>query len=350
MIRLCVAFVVLVLLATTAYGDVFNMGPSRTSLEMVPIGNPGNAPDTEIMSDGTTGYGSVAYPYLIGKYEVTAGQYTEFLNAVADTDTYGLYNSKMPEIGNGCGIERIGSPGSFSYSVAADWANRPVNRVSWGDAARFSNWLHNGQPTTGAQDLTTTEDGAYVLDGANDDTAMVAVTRQSDATWFIPTENEWYKAAYYDPTDYAPDGSGGVDPGAGYYDYPTGTDSVPSSALIDPDPGNNANLSTIGGPYYRTVVGEFENSASPYGTFDQGGNVRELNETVGSSTTHGLRGGAYSGGGYQQMLASRRYRANLAFETKDVGFRVASIPEPSTITLLAMGAIGLLLYAARRRR
>ena len=101
-----------------------------------------------------------AYAYQIGKYEVTAGQYTEFLNAVADSDTYGLYSTLMGDILNyGANIQRTGSSPNYSYSVAADWANRPVNYVSFWDAARFANWLHNGQPT-GPQGPGTTEDGA----------------------------------------------------------------------------------------------------------------------------------------------------------------------------------------------
>jgi formylglycine-generating enzyme required for sulfatase activity len=107
-----------------------------------------------------------------------------------------------------CKIQQTGSSGSFSYSVAEEYANRPVNYVSWGDAARFANWLHNGQPT-GAQDLSTTEDGAYYLNGAggremSDITepnyhesglALLAVTREADWKWAIPTDDEWYKAA-----------------------------------------------------------------------------------------------------------------------------------------------------------
>ncbi|MHC4066385.1 MAG: SUMF1/EgtB/PvdO family nonheme iron enzyme, partial [Planctomycetota bacterium] len=126
-------------------------------IDTVTVGNPGNADDTH-----GDGYGGVAYIYNIGKYEVTAGQYCEFLNAVADTDTYGLYNTDMWSDTYGCKIQRSGSSPNYTYSVAPDWADRPVNYVSWGDAARFANWLHNGQPT-GPQDLTTTEDGSYFL-------------------------------------------------------------------------------------------------------------------------------------------------------------------------------------------
>ena len=118
------------------------------------------------------GYGAVGYTYSIGKYEVTAGQYTEFLNAVAGADTYGLYNTDMWS-NTATAARSSGLPGAArratptQYSVAADCANRPVNYVSFWDACRFANWLHNGQPT-GPQGPGTTEDGAYTLNGYND--------------------------------------------------------------------------------------------------------------------------------------------------------------------------------------
>jgi formylglycine-generating enzyme len=83
---------------------VLNLGGTRNadgtwtglaSLETVPVGNPGNAADTRVMNDTTTGYGAVDHAYNIGKYEVTAGQYCEFLNAKAKFDQYGLYNTSM---------------------------------------------------------------------------------------------------------------------------------------------------------------------------------------------------------------------------------------------------------------
>jgi len=163
--KMIVAMALAVLLVSgMAHADVFNMGGTRdgngtwtglASLETVPVGNPGNAADTRYE---TPGYGAVSYEYKIGKYEVTAGQYTEFLNKVATTDTYGLYNTYMDTANDswGCNIKQTGSSGSYSYSVAADWANRPVNMVSYWDSCRFANWLHNGQPT-GAQDAGTTE-------------------------------------------------------------------------------------------------------------------------------------------------------------------------------------------------
>lgn len=315
------------------------MGTAQAvTIDVVPVGNAGNTNDPEI------GYGSVADPYLIAQYEVTAGQYTEFLNAVADTDAYGLYNTDMwSSPSYGCKIQRTGSSGSYSYSVAGDRADRPVNYVSWGDAARFANWLQNGQPATGVQDLTTTEDGAYFLNGATSDAALLAVVREPDWEWAIPSENEWYKAAYHK--------NDGVT--ANYFDYPTGSDSVPSNALVDPDPGNNANFwqggFTIGAPYYTTEVGEFENSESPYDTFDQGGNVWEWNEAVVGGSGRGLRGGHWN---YDRALLPAWARRGYAptYEHYSAGFRVASIPEPGTITLLSCGALALLAYAWRRRR
>ncbi|MSR26791.1 MAG: PEP-CTERM sorting domain-containing protein, partial [Planctomycetaceae bacterium] len=122
------------------------------SIDMVTVGNAGNTNDTGLI-------GAVAYDYQIGKYDVTIGQYTAFLNAVAATDTYSLYNSSMGTDGNIKGISRTGGSDSYTYSVLGS-ANRPITYVSWWDSARFSNWMANGQPT-GAQTSTTTENGAY---------------------------------------------------------------------------------------------------------------------------------------------------------------------------------------------
>ncbi len=314
------------------------------TIETVPVGNLGNAADD-------TGYGSVSYAYNIGKYEVTAGQYTEFLNAVAKTDAYGLYNPTMND------IIQSGTSGSYSYSVAAYWANRPVNLVSWGDTTRFANWLHNGQPT-GAQDSTTTEDGAYNLSGTHSyynpdgsignqsllNVALMAVNREADWKWAITSEDEWYKAAYYDPEKPG---------GAGYWDYPMKSDApdVPSNDLDGG--GNNATFLvgggdyTIGSPYYRTEVGAHENSESPYDTFDQGGNLWEWNERADTDLSRGLRGGSwYLGSVWLAAPSPDHY--NPVFGHSHIGFRVVQIPEPTTITLLLCG-LASLLWCRRRK-
>ncbi len=300
--------------ALSLRGFTGRLAPLLRVIETVPVGNAGNESDTVGLD-----FGRVEYVYNIGKYEVTAGQYTAFLNSVAADDTYGLYNAMMWTDSFGCKIERTGSSGSYSYSVASDWANRPVNYVSWGDAARFSNWLHNGR-LPGAQDLTTTEDGSYFLDGSTSDAALLAVVRELNARWVIPSEDEWYKAAYH-----RNEGLTG-----NYFQYPTSSDSVPSNDLVDPDPGNHATFKiggdyTIGSPYYRTEVGAHENSDSPYGTFDQGGNLCEWHEDVIFGPFRGLRGGAFDGAADDQR-AGRRSSAPPAGKSYFIGFRVAEVP------------------------
>lgn len=295
------------------------------TIDTVPVGDQGNTPDTRYGS-----YGAVGYAYNIGTYEVTAGQYTAFLNAVAATDTYALYNANMWSNEYGCKIQQSGTSGSFTYSVASDYSNRPVNYVSWGDGARFANWLHNGQPT-GLQDLSTTEDGAYYLDG--EVSSLTAVKREADWKWAITNEDEWYKAAYYK--------GGSTD--AGYWDYPTGSDNVPGRDMADVS-GNNANVYGTSMPIdagkYTTVVGEFQLSDGPYGTFDQGGNVWEWNESrLGSS--RGMRGGAFDVEA-KDLRASVRGASFATAQESSVGFRVVSVPEPRGVAML----LGIALTAS----
>lgn len=308
------------------------------TIDTVTVGNAGNTADT-------TGYGSVGDNYNIGKYEVTAGQYIAFLNAVAATDTYGLYNTTMSRTDYGSGITRSGSLGSFTYSVASAFVNRPVNYVSWGDAARFANWLHNGQPA-GAQNASTTEDGAYYLNGVINSTALLAVSRESDWKWAVTSENEWYKAAYHDKT-------AGL--AATYFVYPTSSNTAPGRDMNDVS-GNNANYVWPGAtPYpidsgkYTTVAGEFQNSDSPYGTFDQGGNVWEWNEAV-IGVTRGLRGQSWFNNPSGGLPATyRNYRCDPVYESFDIGFRVAEVPEPATICLLGFGALSLMRRKNREK-
>ena len=336
---------------------------AEVTIETVPVGNTGNT--GEVSGSGAGGYGpdricgAVDYEYNIGKYEVTAGQYSDFLNAIAKTDTYGLYNTIM-SLPAGCRILRSGDAGSYTYSVAADYANRPVNYVSWADTVRFANWLHNGQPT-GAQDLNTTEDGAYRVNGATHDSGLLAITRKTGWKWAITSEDEWYKAAYYNP---------GMDD---YYGYPTSSNSVPG--YIDnngdfsragdgnfveggTDPGNYATYDHddgpwqddgIGSPYWRTEVGEHENSGSPYGTFDQGGNVWEWTESIlNNGASRGLRGGSFSYIEDCLHAPGRGTWADPPHEYYFVGFRVTQVPEPATMTLLYLG--GLVLLKHRRNK
>ncbi|MDR1279319.1 MAG: formylglycine-generating enzyme family protein, partial [Opitutaceae bacterium] len=153
------------LLATLAMTAATACGAISVTIETVTIGNPGNNGDTVTMvtDGGSTGYGAVSYTYEIGTKEVTSGQYAAFLNAVAATDTYGLYNEFMDRTLHsgdyGCGITRSGAPGSYEYAVTEEYKDKPVNYVSVYDAMRYTNWLTNGQQN----DATTTEYGVYLL-------------------------------------------------------------------------------------------------------------------------------------------------------------------------------------------
>ncbi len=293
---------------------------STVNIDWVTVGDPGNACDRHVPRGC---YGAVAYNYRISKYEITNAQYAEFLNAAAATDTYNLYNANMG--GGFGGIARSGNAGNHTYSAITGREAMPVNFVSFDDSLRFSNWLHNGQ---GAG---STETGAYTLLGriATPGNGFTA-TRNAEATIFLPDEDEWYKAAYFD--------------GTSYFDYPAGTDTQIGCAA----PGGAANIANcafIAGDLVN--VGSYTGSASPYGTFDQGGNVIEWTETIASGWLRRLRGGSLNVLG-RYLFASGWQAFAPAEEGSNVGFRVASlVPEPTTALLLAAAMLGL---AARRRR
>ncbi len=299
------------------------------TIPTVLVGNPGNAADTEVMTtDGTTGYGAVPYNYHIGTYEVTNAQYAEFLSAKAASDPLALYNAEMGSTG---GITRSGSNGSYTYAVKTNMGNKPVNYVSWYDSIRFANWLHNGQSSG------DTETGAYTVGSLDPDgtpTNGLSITRNAGATWFLTSEDEWYKAAYYD--------------GSSYFDYPASSNAAPR-ARLPPGGVNSANFAFVVSAL--TDVGAYTLSYSPYGTFDQGGNVFEWNETMVSGSLPSLRGGSV-GTSSDLLRASFRYVDNPTFEYFITGFRVANIPEgfipePSSGVLAIVGC-GILLWWRKR--
>ncbi len=141
-------------LATFATPGLLATPAQAVTIPTVLVDNAGNA--GEVQSQGT--FGGINYAYRIGTTEVTNAQYVEFLNAKAASDPLGLYETVMGVTDRG-GISRSGSDGSYTYATRPNMANKPVNYVSWYDAIRFANWLHNGQ---GSGD---TETGAYTLLG-----------------------------------------------------------------------------------------------------------------------------------------------------------------------------------------
>ena len=346
-LRFVLGLVVVGTLVSAAYG---------VTIATVPVGYSGNAPDTTVMSDATTGYGAVAYSYAIGKYDVTNAQYAELLNSKASTaDPYGLWSTYMGSLSQNGGDGAISRSAAapYAYTVRPGYANKPVVLVTWYGAIRFVNWLTNGQ---GNGD---TENGTYLISGGgpNSGTAIVPDAAQR-AAWaatnsfhyLLPSEDEWYKAAYYNG------------PSATYYAYPFRSNSQPQAGW--PPGGDNSgdfNSSVFnydGNLTSLTDVGAYQNSLGPFGTLDMGGDVDQLNDAdIQTSTSfgiaygHGMRGGDWL---FSSAASASSTRAYIPYSGSSnyVGFRVASVgsvPEPASIVLASLGVVGLVIFSKRLR-
>jgi len=314
---------------------------AKISIDTVLVGDAGNASDYN-------GFGGVAYDYHIGTYEVTNAQYAAFLNAV---DTSGsnpndIYSGSMSSNPSG-GIEfDSGAAIGSKYSTKAGFDNKPVNFVTFWDAARFTNWLTNGQ---GSGD---TETGIYDLTGLTTANADSFTVTRSEAAWnaggvAVVSENEWYKAAYYSGS---PSSTGSKDFGLtdvdGYWQYATQSNEEPTPAGSNTTDANSANFeSAVGGV---TVVGSYSMASSLYGTFDQAGNVHEWTASDDGSE-YALRGGTFGTEG-----ATASFTRGVSAPTTNyvgAGFRVSSIrdiPEPSSYTAI-LSCLSLSLAFMRRK-
>ena len=333
-------------MVSAVQAGVVNLG--SFSGEFVTVGDPNNTADT-------TTYGAVSQTFDIMKFEFTNQQYVQFLNSVDPNgnQTNGIYNSLMGSDARG-GISFTGGNSAGSkYAVRPNMGNKPVNFVSWFDAARVSNWLHNG-----ATSASSMETGAYDLNNA---TSGNAVAKIAGARFFIPSENQWYKAAYYQ----------GGSTNAGYWDYATQSNTVPTSVSADGtgngsagSSGNFANLGNVadwGSPVQNgnvTTVGT-NGGPSAYGAFDMTGNVEEWNDLgadTESATTRGVRGGRYNQSGIAFTSSSSRNLDSPSSEGVGRGFRLANqpsdpppaVPEPSMMVIGTLFGLGGL--AAKRRR
>jgi len=296
----------LFLLLPTAHADPFGSGANAFDVDFVTIGNPGNADDT---TGNPNPVGQVDTTYRIGQFEISEDM-----------------------------IDKANAIGGLGITHNNRGANKPATSISWFEAAQFVNWLNTASGSTPAYKFDT--GGNFQLWQSSDAGFNPNnLYRNSQARYFLPSVDEWYKAAYYDPT-------GGV-----YYNDPTGSDSVPDGIDFPDAPfdavfvdGNNG---AGAGPNDITDVG----LSSPYGTAGQGGNVFEWEETSfdlmndSSSSLRSFRGGSWATVSFG-LVASFRNKRLPSDEVTGIGFRVASIPEPSTLLLGTLASMGLLM---RRR-
>jgi formylglycine-generating enzyme required for sulfatase activity len=283
--------------AVAAYGLAASVSVAQIDIPTITIGNPGNAPDP---STGNQ-FGAVSYLYNISITEVTNSQYVAFLNSVARRDPRTLYVNAMSESNYG-GIDFVYTDdGLRLYFARPGRENWPVNYVSFWQACRFANWMHNGQPI-GDQTPLTTEDGAYTLTdqriAAND------VSRNENWIWAVPSENEWYKAAFHQP---ASDG-GDID---SYWAFPISSNSIDTT---------QANYTNGDSNWRPRNVGAY--APNYYGIYDLGGNLGEWNEGKPTGIEYRCTRGGY---GYSQengLRSSNRGNGWPSTQSEGVGFRL----------------------------
>ena len=306
----CVAFLFAAFslaIQTSVQADTFGgRTTNEFTVDFVSISQTNNAADT-------TGYGAVPYNYRVGTYEISQLQITK--------------------------AEQIGMA---NVSAGAWTNNQPAANLSWYEAAAFVNFLNTNSGKTAAYDLTF-RDGSWSMALWSRSQAWTAgginFYRNKDAYYFLPSENEWYKAAYYNPS------------GTNYFLYPTASSSVPTAVAS----GTTSGTAVYGGgavaePAAVTLAG----GLSPYGTMGQGGNVDEWMESAIDGSNISASGFRAIRGGYwdefeDRLRSSSRLGDGPMEEFYAVGFRVASVPEPSTYALLLMTAASTLWFARRRR-
>ena len=316
-----------VLAAPTRAGSV-TFGPTgnQFSMDFVTIGNPGNAPDT---TGAPNPAGSVGYTYQMGKFEVSRDMITKYNSSFGNNNSLAITLADMSPYG-------------------ANGINKPATGVSWNEAARCVNWLNTSTGNQAAYKFTT--------GGVNDDIALWTASdtldydasnpyRSKRATYVLPSYNEWYKAAYYDPSN------------STYYDYPTGSNTAPTNVASGTTTGTAVHGGQSG-PADVTLAG----GLSPYSVMGLGGNVWEWEESSydltnsSNSIFRGVRGGNWANDFLTDDLSSSTRSVNNLpqYEFNYIGFRVASlassaapVPEPSMMVMATL--LGLGGYIGKRR-
>ncbi len=300
-------------LSPVAMADGFGTGANQFEIDFVTISGATNP---------TSGYGIVDGDYRMGTFEITNDQWTKFQAELC--------------------VPVTGDPSS-AYDASPYWTgtNVPSNNVSWYEAAQFVNWLNTSTGHQAAYKFTGTQGTSdYALatwstaeaDGTN-------LYRHRDAFYFLPTEDEWVKAAYWN--------------GTSLQTYAT----QPGETLHQGDGTTGTGWNYWDEVYATTPSGLWDvgsGSEELNGTYDMMGNVWEWMENsyyannYGTDIGRALRGGSYFNGPDVPAQFWRGGGGPLE-EVHVYGFRVASdtpVPEPATMSLLTLGGVALL----RRRK
>jgi formylglycine-generating enzyme len=283
----------------SAQADTFGTSGNEFTIDFVDIGNAGNAADT-------TSYGAVPYQYRIGKYEISQ-------DAITKATASGMANV-----------------------TAGPWTgNQPAAKISWYEAAAFVNFLNTNSGKPAAYDLTFSN-GSWSMALWSSEQAWTAggtnLYRNKDAFYFLPSENEWYKAAYYNPA------------GSNYFLYPTASSSVPTAVASGTNAGSAVYFGAEGSvPAIVASAG----GLSPYGTMGQGGNIFEWNESAfDGSNSLASEFRSFRGGEWRNteswLRSSSQNDTGPTDQWYGIGFRVASVasspppPPPTTNVILTV--------------
>jgi hypothetical protein len=298
--------------APRVFGDDFGSGGNLFTIDFVTVGNAGNGNDLGLGGGiHSSPYGAVSYVFRMGVTEISQTM-----------------------------IDKAIGGGLTNVTAGAHSGDKPAANVTWYEAAAFVNWLNT---SSGYQ-------AAYNLNGSN--TAMTLWTsgeawqlggenlyRHRDAVYFLPSDDEWYKSAYHK--------NDGVT--SNYWDYATGTNSIPAAVASGTSSGTAVfNQPTLQGPANVLSSG----GLNAYGTRGQNGNVLEWQE----SATDGVN----SDPSEERIFSGAHWSTNNALNLRasgtdsplasftNVGFRVASIPEPTAAVLLMSGLFSLTARRGRR--
>ena len=298
--NVAIAFLLLAC-GTNSSADTFGV-LNQFDIEFVTVGDPGNADDT---TGNPIPAGKVDYVYRIGKYEISEDM-----------------------------INKANAEGRLGITHDNRGPNMPATSITWLEAAKFVNWLNTSTSNpaaykfsaSGSSQLWQPSDAGY---NANNP------LRNSRARYFLPSMDEWYKAAYYDPATSV------------YYNYPTGSNSVPDGIDFAGDPNFDI---VVSDGFINTAPLEITDAGvlSRVGTVGQGGNVSEWEESPysPSSPLRGVRGSAYPYGAANANANTRAAGLQTTVHPT-YGFRVASVPEPNSAIIAMLMPFGLLF---RRRR